>query len=70
MGDLRGDPCEYGCAGPCESWEHWRDRAEYLLVVGREWELRARYGTEAERRMRSALREALRAVEELREDRA
>lgn len=54
---LRDDPCEYGCAGPCESLEHWRDRAEYLLEVGREWELRARYGTEAERRMRAALRE-------------
>lgn len=30
MTNTLGNPCEYGCAGPCEDTEHWRYRAEYL----------------------------------------
>lgn len=57
MVDLTADPCEYGCAGPCESIEHWRDRAEYLAQAGRNLAWSRDASDRAERRMRAALRE-------------
>ncbi len=52
-----GNPCEYGCAGPCEVLEHWRRRAEYWMGLAREWEVRCRADVVVKRRQREALRE-------------
>lgn len=79
--DTLGNPCEYGCAGPCESVEHWQRRADLLglrAVAMHEdrdrwrqecWAIYLATGADPDGADPRHLNpgEALRAVEELRE---
>lgn len=82
MARLGGNPCEYGCAGPCEDVEHWRRRVAYWhelaathQAASDEWRTEAwrcylATGAEADGDDARHLQpgEALAAVEELRRE--